>query len=55
VTGHCAYLSVKGSHNKVIVDNADAIDTAGTGNRLIYHTGEPQISVGGSENTVRKG
>jgi hypothetical protein len=55
VAGHCAYLIVKGSHNKVIVDNSDAIDIDGTGNQLIYHTGEPQISVGGSANTVRKG
>jgi hypothetical protein len=55
VAGHCAHLIVKGSHNKVVVDNADAIDTDGSGNQVVYHTGAPQISVGGTQNIVRKG
>jgi hypothetical protein len=55
VVGHCAHLSVHGSHNKVIVDSADAIDTDGSGNQLIYLTGEPRISIKGSENTVNRG
>ncbi len=55
VAGHCAHLIVKGSHNKLVVDNADAIDTDGSGNQVVYHTGAPQISVGGTGNVVRKG
>jgi Protein of unknown function (DUF3060) len=55
VAGHCAHLIVKGSHNKVVADNADAIDTDGSGNQVIYHTGTPQISVAGSENVVKRG
>jgi hypothetical protein len=55
VAGHCAHLIVKGSHNKVVADNADAIDTDGSSNRVIYHGGAPQISVGGTENLVKRG
>jgi hypothetical protein len=55
VAGHCAHLIVKGSHNKVVADNADAIDTDGSGNQVIYHAGAPQISVKGSGNVVQKG
>jgi hypothetical protein len=55
VAGHCAHLIVKGSHNKVVADNADAIDTDGSGNQVIYHMGTPQISVAGSENVVKRG
>jgi hypothetical protein len=55
VAGQCAHLIVKGSHNKVVVDNADAIDTDGSGNQVVYRTGAPQISVGGTGNIVRKG
>jgi len=55
VAGHCAHLIVKGSHNKVVADNADAIDTDGSGNQVIYHAGTPQISVRGSGNVVQKG
>jgi Protein of unknown function (DUF3060) len=55
LAGHCAHLSVRGSHNKVVVDAADAIDTDGSGNQVIYHSGAPQISVAGSGNIVKKG
>jgi hypothetical protein len=55
LVGHCAHLTVKGSHNKVVVDTADAIDADGTGNQVIYHSGAPQISVAGSGNFVKKG
>jgi hypothetical protein len=55
LAGHCAHLTVKGSHNKVVVDAADAIDIDGSGNQVIYHSGTPQISVGGSGNMVKKG
>ena len=55
VAGHCAHLIVTGSHNKVIADNADAIDTDGSRNQVIYHAGAPRISVGGSGNVVQKG
>jgi hypothetical protein len=55
LVGHCAHLTVRGSHNKVIVDGADAIDTDGSGNQVIYHSGTPQISVAGAGNIVEKG
>jgi hypothetical protein len=55
VTGHCAHLTVKGSHNKVIADTADTIDTDGSDNQVVYHTGAPEITVGGSANTVNRG
>jgi Protein of unknown function (DUF3060) len=55
VAGHCAHLIVKGSHNKVVADNADAIDTDGSRNQVIYHSGVPLISVRGTENLVKKG
>jgi hypothetical protein len=55
VTGHCARLTVKGSHNKVNADTADTIDTEGSDNQVVYHTGAPEITVGGSANTVNRG
>jgi Protein of unknown function (DUF3060) len=55
VAGHCAHLTVKGFHNKVIADTADTIDTEGSDNQVVYATGAPQITVGGSENTVTMG
>lgn len=53
--GHCAHLIVRGSRNKAVADNADAIDTDGSANNVIYRGGSPQISVGGTDNIVRKG
>ncbi len=55
VAGHCAHLIVRGSHNRVVADNADAIDADGSGNRVIYHGGAPRIPVGGNDNVVTKG
>ena len=55
VAGHCAHLIVKGSHNNVFADAVDAIDTDGSGNHVAYHSGTPQITVRGSDNTVNKG
>lgn len=55
VAGHCAHLTVGGSHNKVIADAADTIATDGSGNHVVYHTGTPQITVRGFDNTVTKG
>lgn len=55
LVGHCAHLIVRGSHNKVVVDGADAIDADGSGNQVIYHSGTPQISVAGTGNIVKKG
>lgn len=55
VAGHCAHLIVRGSRNKVVADNADVIDTDGSANNVIYHGGAPQISVGGTDNIVKRG
>jgi hypothetical protein len=55
VAGHYAHLIVNGSHNKVVAENADVIDTDGSGNEVIYRGGAPQSAVGGSGNIVRRG
>jgi hypothetical protein len=52
---HCAHLTVSGSHNKVVADATDTIDTDGSGNHVVYHTGTAQITVRGSDHTVNKG
>ncbi|OBI51482.1 DUF3060 domain-containing protein [Mycobacterium sp. E787] len=55
VAGHCSQLIVRGSHNKVVADNADAIDTDGSGNRVVYRAGTPRISIRGTDNVVTPG
>jgi hypothetical protein len=55
VAGLCAHLVVKRSHNKLVANNADAINTDGSGNQVPYHAGAAPISVGGTGNTVTKG
>jgi hypothetical protein len=55
MAGHCAHLIVKGSHNKVVAATRTPSTPMGQGNQVIYHTGTPPISVGGTENLVKKG
>jgi Protein of unknown function (DUF3060) len=56
VTGHCGRLSVSsGSSNHVTVDSADTIDAGGIDNVVIFHSGSPQISQNGIDNTVQQG
>jgi DUF3060 family protein len=55
VTGHCARISVDGVIHHITVDSADAIDVDGLNNVVIYHSGSPQITKSGAQNTVRQG
>jgi Protein of unknown function (DUF3060) len=55
ITGHCVSLTVSGVQNVVTIDSTDAIDASGIENRVIYHSGEPQIDTAGSENVVEQG
>jgi hypothetical protein len=52
VTGHCSRLSVDGVISHVTVDSADAIDVDGVNNVVTYHSGSPQITKSGGQNTV---
>lgn len=55
ITGHCASLKVPGNENRVTVDSADAVSTSGTGNRVTYHWGSPEVVDAGTANAVRQG
>jgi hypothetical protein len=55
LTGHCASLTVSGMKNVVTVDAVDNIDASGLDNQVTFHSGSPQISNSGSENTVQQG
>lgn len=55
VTGHCARLAVLGQNNHVTVDAADVIDVGGIDNGVTYHSGSPQITNNGIDNTVQQG
>ncbi len=55
VTGHCAELTVKGVISHVTVDSTDAIKIDGINNVVIFHSGSPEITVNGGQNTTRQG
>jgi hypothetical protein len=55
VTGQCASLSVSGMNNVVTVDSTDSIGVSGFDNRIVFHTGDPQVSNSGRGNTVDRG
>ncbi|MEY8018326.1 DUF3060 domain-containing protein [Mycobacterium servetii] len=55
VTGHCATPNVSGNENRVTVDSADAVSTPGTGDRVTYHRGAPEVVDAGTANTVPQG
>jgi serine/threonine protein kinase len=55
ITGHCVKLDVEGIKNVVTVDSADNISASGISNEVTYHSGTPQISNEGLENTVKQG
>ena len=55
VTGHCGQLTVSGSSNHVTVDSADTIDADGIDNVVILHSGSPQITNNGIDNTIQQG
>jgi hypothetical protein len=56
ITGHCLSLTVSGVQNQVTVDGADTISASGFNNRVVYHSGSPEINdAGGSDNSVKQG
>ncbi|OBC02411.1 hypothetical protein A5784_16000 [Mycobacterium sp. 852013-50091_SCH5140682] len=55
ITGHCTSITVSGIQNTITVDAVDTIGVSGMENRLTFHSGEPQISNSGSDNTVEQG
>lgn len=55
VTGNCRRVSVSGIENVVTVDTSQAITVSGMNNRVVFHTGSPQIDKSGMANTVEQG
>ena len=55
ITGHCARISVSGVQNSITVDAVDAVDASGFNNKVIYHSGTPQVSNAGDSNVVQQG
>jgi hypothetical protein len=53
--GHCLSVTVSGVENQVTVDGADKISASGFDNRIIYHTGDPEIDNFGGSNVVERG
>jgi hypothetical protein len=54
ITGHCVSLTVSGVENVVTIDSADTIGASGFDNQVIYRSGSPEITSGGS-NIVEQG
>jgi Protein of unknown function (DUF3060) len=54
ITGQCTSVTVSGMNNIVTVDAAGTISASGFDNRVVYHSGTPEIQVGGS-NVVEQG
>jgi hypothetical protein len=51
ITGHCASVTVSGDDNVVNVDSVDTITAGGSGNKVTYRSGTPQVNnppVGGN-------
>ncbi|MHC9292136.1 DUF3060 domain-containing protein [Mycobacterium sp. LTG2003] len=55
ITGHCANVAVSGIQNTITVDSADSIGVSGFENRVTFHTGQPEISKSGQDNSVEQG
>ena len=53
--GHCARVDISGIRNTVIMDEADAIVISGMNNSARFHSGSPQISQSGMDNTLERG
>ena len=54
IIGHCVSLTVSGVENVVTIDSADSIGASGFDNQVIYRSGTPEITSGGS-NIVEQG
>lgn len=55
ITGHCASLTVSGVKNSITVDAVDAVEASGFDNKVVYHSGTPEISKSGGSNVVERG
>lgn len=55
LTGHCARVDISGIRNTVIMDEADAIVISGMNNSARFHSGSPQISQSGMDNSLERG
>ncbi|WP_088413329.1 DUF3060 domain-containing protein [Mycobacteroides saopaulense] len=55
ILGNCDTLTVSGVENAVTVDTAVKIGVSGFDNRVTYHSGEPDVSKSGNNNTVQQG
>lgn len=51
--GHCLSVTVSGVENQVSIDSADKIGASGFDNRVVYHSGDPEVNVS-SRNTVTR-
>ena len=52
--GHCLSVTVSGIENQVSIDSVDEIGASGFDNRVIYHSGDPEVNVT-SNNSVTRG
>lgn len=55
LTGHCGRVDVSGVNNSVTIDSADAIDVSGMSNQVRFHSGNPELSSSGLDNTLERG
>lgn len=55
LTGHCGLVDISGVNNSVIIDSADAIDVSGMANHVTFHSGDPELSRSGLDNTIERG
>jgi hypothetical protein len=54
ILGHCNVVDVNSGQDTVTVGTADAINVNGSENTVDYHCGNPQVTKGGSGNTVEQ-
>ncbi|WP_078329390.1 DUF3060 domain-containing protein [Mycobacteroides salmoniphilum] len=55
IVGNCDTLTVSGVENTVTVEAARTIGASGFDNKVTYHSGEPEVSKSGDNNTVEQG
>lgn len=55
LTGHCARVDVSGVGNAVTIEESDAIVVSGFNNVVTFHSGDPELSKSGMNNTLERG
>lgn len=55
ILGNCDTLTVSGVENAVTVETAAKIGVSGFDNKVTFHSGEPDVSKSGNNNTVEQG